>query len=283
MRNKGFSVSIAKKISRMLDGEALASSALPQWMADELKQEGLLGVTANGSRKVYRTIDADACVRYVKNRYTGGADVAQWIALAEREGGDRGMLVRGVGDSKAIRLRTFHGFLVNCCEPIEATMGECGFALSPVEGTAVFIQCPEKFRVPADVVIVGVENGENFSHIRRQRHLFAADKVLFVSRYPQSADLRDWLMGIPNPYIHFGDFDLAGIQIYLSEFYSRLGDRASFFIPDDIEERLRNGNSALYDRQYARYKDMVVTDCRLLPLVQKIHLYRKVYEQEGFC
>lgn len=28
-------------------------------MADELKQEGLLGVTANGSRKVYRVIDAD--------------------------------------------------------------------------------------------------------------------------------------------------------------------------------------------------------------------------------
>lgn len=48
-----------KKIGRMLEGEALASSVLPQWMADELKQEGLLGVTANGSRKVYRIIDAD--------------------------------------------------------------------------------------------------------------------------------------------------------------------------------------------------------------------------------
>lgn len=55
----GFSASIAKKIGRMLEGEALASSVLPQWMADELKQEGLLGVTANGSRKVYRIIDAD--------------------------------------------------------------------------------------------------------------------------------------------------------------------------------------------------------------------------------
>ena len=30
-----------KKIGRMLEGEALASSVLPQWMADELKQEGL--------------------------------------------------------------------------------------------------------------------------------------------------------------------------------------------------------------------------------------------------
>ena len=42
MRNNRFSVSIAEKINRMLNGEALASSALPQWIADELRQEGLL-------------------------------------------------------------------------------------------------------------------------------------------------------------------------------------------------------------------------------------------------
>ena len=47
----GFSVSIAKKIGRMLEGEALASSVLPQWMADELKQEGLLGVTATAAAR----------------------------------------------------------------------------------------------------------------------------------------------------------------------------------------------------------------------------------------
>ena len=35
----------------MLEGEALASSALPQWMADELKQEGLLGVTATAAAR----------------------------------------------------------------------------------------------------------------------------------------------------------------------------------------------------------------------------------------
>ena len=34
-----------------LEGEALASSVLPQWMADELKQEGLLGVTATAAAR----------------------------------------------------------------------------------------------------------------------------------------------------------------------------------------------------------------------------------------
>ncbi len=281
MRNNRFSVSIAEKINRMLNGEALASSALPQWIADELRQEGLLSVASQGSRKSYRVIDADACVRYIMSRYTGGAELDQWINLAEQPEIDRSMLVRAVGNSKAIHLRTFRGFLVNCCEPIEAMMGERRFVLSPIEGIAVFIQHPSEFRIPTDVVIVGVENGESFSKIRRYRNLFNADKVLFASRYPQSADLRNWLMEISNPYIHFGDFDLAGIRIYLSEIYNYLGTRASFYIPDDIEERLRSGNSELYDRQYARYKDMRVTDPRLLPLVEMIHSYRKVYEQEG--
>ena len=89
-------------------------------------------------------------------------------------------------------------------------------------------------------------------------------------------------MRIPNRYIHFGDFDLAGVHIYLSEFYAHLGDRASFLVPSDIEKRLAKGNASLYDQQYAKFKNMKVTDARLQPLVDMIHHYRKGYEQEGY-
>lgn len=41
------------------------------------------------------------------------------------------------------------------------------------------------------MTVVGVENGENFCRIRSQKYLFGDNKVLFVSRYPQSADLRE--------------------------------------------------------------------------------------------
>lgn len=154
--------------------------------------------------------------------------------------------------------------------------------LRMLEGTALFIQSPETFRIGEDILIIGIENGENFRQIRRQKYLFEKQKALFVSRYPQSADLRNWLMRIPNPYLHFGDFDLAGIHIYLTEFYRFLGNRASFFVPTDLEERLKNGNSTLYNKQYAYYKEMKVTDPRLEPLVEMIHRYRRVYEQEGY-
>lgn len=132
------------------------------------------------------------------------------------------------------------------------------------------------------MIVVGVENDENFCRIRSQKYLFGDNKVLFVSRYPQSADLREWLIKIPNRYIHFGDFDLAGICIYQSEFYKFLGDRADFLIPEDIEERLKSRNAGLYDTQYLRYKNLNIIDSRLNGLVEMIHHYGRVYEQEGY-
>ena len=194
----------------------------------------------------------------------------------------RHMLVQETGNSKSVKLRTFRGFLVNSYEPVKAMMGDSDFIISPTESTAVFIQNPEKFHIPSDVVIVGIENGENFRYIRHQKYLFGNKKILFVSRYPQSSDLKDWLRGISNEYIHFGDYDLAGISIYQSEFYRILGERASFFVPKDIEERLRTGNEKLYNAQYLRYRNMKIIDSRLNWLVEMIHRYRKVYEQEGY-
>lgn len=283
MENRRLSASIARKILRMLEGETLPSSTLPSWIAQELLEEGLLSVLSRGSRKSYRLIDAEACMRYIGNRYTGGATLSRWIELAEgNEKLDRGVLVRETGYSKAISLRTFRGFLVNCYEPLEAAIGENVFTLSPLEETALFIQSPETFHIEENVLVIGVENGDNFRQIRKQRYLFEKQKVLFVSRYPQSTDLREWLINIPNPYLLFGDFDLAGIHIYLTEFYRFLGNRASFFVPEDLEERLKKGNSTLYHKQYAYYKEMEIADPRLEPLVQMIHRYRRVYEQEGY-
>ncbi len=158
----------------------------------------------------------------------------------------------------------------------------------PMEGSSVFINQPDRFEIPEDVIVVGMENAENFMQIRLQRWLFDAlfpgKQLLFVCRYPQEnlENLRSWLLRIPNRYVHFGDFDLAGVHIYLSEFYAHLGDRSSILVPSDIEERLAEGNAALYNQQYARFRNMAVTDVRLQPLVNMIHHYRRGYEQEGY-
>ena len=148
------------------------------------------------------------------------------------------------------------------------------------------------FRIPSNTIVVGVENMENFRLPERQTAVweeiqdqFGGDGIpplLLVSRYPQSKDLVIWLQGIPNQYVHFGDFDLAGIHIYLTEFYRHLGDRSAFFVPEDIEQRLSAGSRERYQVQFERFGKMDIPDPRVKPLVDLIHHYQKGYDQEGY-
>lgn len=277
------SLASARKILKMLHGESVPSSMFPAALAEELLDEGIFVVSSRGSRKSYRINDVEGCRLYLSQHYSLHGGLEQWVELKSREeNASRAEQVLTLGNSKFRHTRTFKGFLLNSYVPIEASL--CGepFLVHPIEGISLFMENYEHFRIPEDVVVVGMENGENFQNIRAQRYLFEGMKVLFVSRYPQSKDLRTWLQMIPNRYIHFGDFDLAGIHIFLKEFYAFLGERAEFFVPDDIEYRLEEGNRQLYDDQYALYKDMDVTDTRLQPLVGMIHRYRRGYEQEGY-
>ncbi len=140
--------------------------------------------------------------------------------------------------------------------------------------------------IPHDVIVVGIENMENFRMIRQQQALFertiGSDRLLFVSRYPQSTDLRSWLLSIPNRYIHFGDFDLAGIHIFLTEFHACLGERSSFFIPTDIEQRLANGSIERYNDQYHKFKNITTNIPALQNLIDTINNYHRCYDQEGY-
>lgn len=277
------SLGTARKILRMLNGDTVSYSQFPVSLAEELMEESILTPTSRGSFRSYRINNVEGCITYLAQHYAITGNLEEWIELKSREGSvSRAEQVAVVGDSKARSARTFKGFLLNSYVAIEAFLCDKTFVINPIQGSSIFLEDYEHFRIPEDVIVVGMENGENFQYIRAQQYLFKEMKILFVSRYPQSKDLRTWLQMIPNRYIHFGDFDLAGVHIYLKEFYAFLRERAEFFIPMDVEERLENGNRKLYDEQYARYKDMTVADERLLPLVEMIHKYKRVYEQEGY-
>lgn len=278
-----FSLPLARKILDMLNGISIPSSSFSPGMAKVMLREELITVITRGSRKSYRINNPNACRSFLKQDFTSSLELEDWIEMKTRETEvSRAELVGAGAHSKLFTSRSFRGFLVNCYEPIEATLNGHLFTLSPIPGTSLFIEDYEEFRIPDDVVVVGIENGENFQQIRKQKYLFDPMKALFVSRYPQSSDLTDWLKRIPNRYMHFGDFDLAGIHIYEDEFFTHLGERASFFIPSEIEERLKNGSTELYDKQYLRYKDRAIKDKHLTDLVTLIHHYRRVYEQEGY-
>lgn len=278
-------MALSASIQALLAGELVAGSRLNSKLLDELLAEGLLLVVSRGSRKSYRARDAEALKRFL-------VDKDERYRLLEVNASDsRATMAAETGNSKLVMVRSCPGFPVNSYERVECFLGGDSFPVNPQEGSFLFVSDWKKFTIPEDVVVIGVENMENFRMIRRQRTFFdkylhdhdLSDKVLFVSRYPQSTDLRKWLCTIPNHYLHFGDFDLAGINIFLFEFQQYLGkERSSYLIPADIESRLKSGSRKRYDEQCNRFKDIKSDILELQQLIDLIHHERKAYDQEAY-
>lgn len=278
-------MAISASIQALIAGEQVAGSKLNSKLRDELLAEGLLLVTSHGSRKTYRTRDPEALKRFL-------IDKDEKYRILELDASEsRASMAAETGNSKLVMVRSCPGFPVNSYEPIECSLGGEAFVVNPQDGSFLFVTEWEKFIIPVDVIVIGVENMDNFIKIRKQRAFFEeylqahkfSSRVLFVSRYPQSTDLRKWLCAIPNQYLHFGDFDLAGINIFLFEFQQYLGkERSSYLIPEDIESRLKSGSMKRYDEQYCRFKDIKSDVCELQQLIDSIHHERKAYDQEGY-
>ena len=271
-------------------GEWVSARRIPAELLRELKDKQLLVARQHGSRIAYRAIDPQEI-----GRLYSLVDPSTLSTRAE--------LVEAFGDSKMRAIRSCPGFPVNVYQPLSVGLGPADqsgrrprILLGPVEGAFTFISDWQNFRIPADVLVVGVENMENFRKVSRQRHLFEGygAPILFVSRYPQSGDLVAWLKSIPNRYLHFGDFDLAGISIFLTEFRIPIdgtpdsGGRTEFFIPDGIENLLAKGSPERYQDQIERFQTQVKRllslaphDTRLHRLVSLIHTHRRGYDQEG--
>lgn len=278
-------MAISASIQALMAGEQVAGSKLNGNLLSELMAEGLLLVIARGSRKSYRARDIEALKRYL-------IDKDESFRMLEANVADsRASMAAETGNSKLVSVRSCPGFPINSYEPIECSLHGKPFMVNPQEGSFLFVTDWETFVIPEEVIVMGIENMENFRMIRQQRSFFEdylkahgmSGKILFVSRYPQSLDLRKWLTSIPNHYIHFGDYDLAGINIFLSEFQQYIGkDRSSFLIPDDIELRLKSGSKSRYDEQYNRFKDMKSDSQEIQHLIELIHQERKGYDQEGY-
>lgn len=275
---------LIEKLIRLAGGDTLPASSLKGDWFEQMQADDILVAVPHGSRKSLRVVDTSSFRNYLASQYNI-RDLEQTLELLSNCGVDRASQVEVTGDSKFLSHRTFTGFLVNSFQPIDAVLSEERLTILPPNGTFMFIADYQHFCIPEDVVIIGVENAENFRHIARQKYLFEEyGKVLFVSRYPlnQSKDLLHWLLSIPNKYVHFGDMDLAGVAIYQNEFYRHLGERASLLIPEDYEERISEGNLDLYNSQLPQYGNMNVEDERVSKLLSCIHRYHRGYEQEGY-
>ncbi len=277
--------SLIDKLIRLRSGESLPSSVLRGEWVEELLSDGVLISRSHGSRSCIIAASPDTLEQSLIhiNERLGHLDKMKETLDAETT---RSEQAAETGNSKLVTSRSCPGFPVNSYEPITCSLNGKQLVVNPQEGTFLFITDWQSFTIPTDVTIVNIENMENFRLIRQQKALFAsilAEKhLLFVSRYPQSSDLRTWLQTIPNQYVHFGDFDLAGIHIFLTEFQKHLGTRASFLIPQDIEQRIKHGSAERYNDQYSKFCHLTSNIPTLQQLIDMLHKYHRCYDQEGY-
>lgn len=276
-------LSIAKKLLLLENGEKIPASKLKHQIIQDLIGEGILHKPGR-IKSAIQISDKQQLNLFLQNHYAVN-DLNSYIDAQEKEDLTRAELVAVAADSKLRSIRTFKGFLVNCCMPVEATLNKESIIINPAEGTFNFIYDFEKFVPAQDITIVGIENSENFRYISKQKYLFKKQKMLFVSRYPQtqSKDLIKWLQSIPNSYLHFGDFDFSGIGIYINEFKKHLGDRASFLTPYDIDNLIKKyGSKKRYDEQKIIFDINTIKEENVLKLIACIHKYKKGLDQEIF-
>lgn len=277
--------SLVDKLIRLRSGESLPSSALRGEWVEELLSDGVLISRSHGSRSSMIAASPETLEQSLMhiNERLGHLDKMKETLDAETT---RSEQAAETGNSKLVTARSCPGFPVNSYEPIICCLNGKDLVVNPQEGTFLFIADWHSFAIPYDVTVVNIENMENFRLIRRQQSLFASalagKRLLFVSRYPQSSDLRTWLQTIPNQYVHFGDFDLAGIHIFLTEFQKYLGARSSFLIPQDIEQRIKHGSAERYNDQYPKYCHLTSNIQPLQQLIDTLHKYHRCYDQEGY-
>lgn len=279
-------VALIDKLIRLQNGETLPVSQLKGDWVEELVRDGVLISASHKSRRTLFAPNADALCKAlssVDERFSS-LELLRGTLLSENT--LRSQQASETGNSKLVKVRSCPGFPINSYEPIPCMLNGREFSVNPQEGSFVFVADWQEFKIPEDVIVVGIENMENFRMIRHQRELFkqtiGSHRLLFVSRYPQSTDLRSWLQTIPNRYIHFGDFDFAGISIFLTEFNAYLGDRSSFLIPSGIEGRLVKGSKERYNDQYRKFKGLSTNIPEIQHLIDTINNYHRCYDQEGY-
>jgi hypothetical protein len=275
-------IGIAQKVKQMLDGEEVQSSKLKHTIALKMVEDGAIQYrNISKSKRMYFINNTKNLNNYLRTEF-GINNLNQYLEQINKPNLTRSDAIEISSNSKVKNIRTFKGFLVNCYQPINATINNSPTIINPTEGTFTFIYDFESFIIPKNVTIIGIENPENFRYINKQARLFKNITPLFVSRYPQNKDLVKWIKNTPNNYLHFGDFDFEGINIFLNEYKKHIGNKAEFFIPYEIEKMIKEkGNSNNYNAQIYREPSLDdLSDKGLIDLVKIIHKFKKGLEQE---
>ncbi|MEA1955750.1 MAG: hypothetical protein U9N02_04565 [Campylobacterota bacterium] len=171
------------------------------------------------------------------------------------------------------------GLYVSSINNIDIKINDEIITIVPNNGVGYFLFYTEKIELFKDTIIVGIENYQVVWFAKKYKKFFN-DNVLFVVI---NSYMLKWISNLENEYIHFGDYDLSGIDIYINKIIPKLekSKKHTMFIPNNIELLIKKyGDAKLYQQQI-RHKDLIVHDIKINKLKNLLNKYKKAIEQEG--
>jgi hypothetical protein len=279
MTRPKLSKNIAQQLMRLLAGETVNASAFSNRnLLKRLEEDRVVSRMSTGrTRAVVRCADPAALRRYVRLQL-GIIDLEAYLDLMDQPVRDGEESLQATTSTKALRTGSLQGFLVKAFG-VEIRLD--GNLVPPLpNGADCFVHRFDALSLPETATVVGVENPECFLKAERLLPLFPHRELVFVLRYYGKSTVR-WLKTIPNDYLHFGDFDPAGVALYLNEFVSELDEeRCRFFVPECIEALIQNGDPGLYDRQRHLLPSGDIRQPELATFIQLMHRFGRGAEQE---
>ena len=168
-------ITLAEKLLLLSKGEKIASSKMRHSIVSDLIAEGII-YRPGKINSILQVIDQAQLVLYLNNRFSI-SNLEAYIETFKKEETTRAEQIAVAANSKTKRTRTFKGFLINSYAPISTVLNGKPFVVNPVEGSFDFIYDYENFIPDKEVIIVGIENSENFRFVEKQAYLFENIKV----------------------------------------------------------------------------------------------------------
>jgi len=281
MNNRNLSIAFAKKLLIFYEESTVNSSHFPKNKTFDDFLENIFIKKVTGKRRYKISCDITQLELYLKNHYQIN-DLKAYVNINEKT--TRSEATKIASNSKMTNKKVFQGIWFNSFQDISAALNGEIINLKPTKGSVSFFTDFEQLELDKDIIIVGVENAENFINIAFQQYLFDDTKrYLFTFRDMKNyKTLKQWLNKIENPYLHFGDFDLAGVAIFEHQFHNFLGKRATFFVPNNLKQLFNDfGNSDLYNKQFAKYPNLKGSTIKTKQLLELIHKNQKGVDQES--
>lgn len=274
----------AKLLKELSEGKKVPLSRLKARIFQQLIQEQvLLRQKESHGWNIY-TDHPQSLLNYLYNHYIR-CTLDEYIERGQAAP-SRSNNIRMSGDSKLKETELWQGFYFKVSEPIHAQWQGRPLTLLPYpEGIPVFMPQPETLSLPEEVTVVMIENSENFLKIETQLPLFQGLKCFFVSFYPreQHSYFIEWLQKQPNNYVHYGDFDFAGIHIYQSQYKKYVSGESRYLVPSGLLPLFRRyGKRALYNNQLSLQALIKADEPGISELLEIIKREHKGLEQEIF-